>query len=415
MICLLGDGGWTMDGNTSRVLVSVVVVSLASAATGCTSSEGGSRAVVRDSAGVGLVEHRSLPQLHLEIDTEPVSSVGTAAGEAGQLLHRVRGAALLDSTLVIADGGSSRLLYFGGDSLIVEAGASGDGPGEFQRLSRFFAVGDDTVAAFDARNRRLSYFSAEGEFLGSGAFGTTEEGGVLTPIGSFADGLLVEAQPPPLISEQTGFVRDSVSYHLMSFETVGGLPLPVAAQPGYQRWVVATEEGGGWRPVLLGRTPGAAVCRDGFYLADGDSYAFRFHGVDGRLRRVIRVDRASRDVTEEILSATIEEFVAGVSDPSARAAQERALRETPHPETLPAHGEIVASPDCKLWVRDYPLPGEPPRWTVFGADGEARGRAEMPAGFDRLLAVYGDQIIGLFVDELGIERVRVHRVVPGDG
>lgn len=400
-----------MGGSTSRVLAGMVVVSLTGAATGCISSERGG-AVVRDSAGVSLVDHRNLPQPRLQIEPEPEWSVGTATGEAGQLLHRVRGAVLLDSTLIIADGGSNRLLYFGVDGPGIAAGASGDGPGEFRRLSRFFAIGGDTVAAFDSRNRRLSYFSGGGEFFGSGGFGTTEDGGVLTPIGAFGESLLVEAQPPPLIGERTGFVRDSVTYHLTSFEPGEGLPHAVAAQRGHQRWVAATEEGSGWRPVLFGRTPRAAVCRDGFYLADGDSYEFRFHGVDGRPRRVVRVDLASRTVTDEILSATIEERVAGVSDPSVRAGQERVWRETPYPEALPAHGEIVASPDCVLWVRDYPLPGEPARWTVFGTDGNARGRAVMPAGFERLLAVYGDQIVSLFVDELGIERVRVHRVVP---
>lgn len=77
------------------------------------------------------------------VASESIRAPSSAAeGEPGDALHRVRGAALLDSTLVVANGGTSQLFYYGLDGRFVTAvGAEGDGPGERVEWTVFTRTG----------------------------------------------------------------------------------------------------------------------------------------------------------------------------------------------------------------------------------------------------------------------------------
>lgn len=393
---------------------------LAALALGCGERAGISPAVVRDSAGIRITEHSRLPDRRLVVGDRPLVAVGSAAGEPGDALHRVRGAALLDSGLVVANSGTSQIFFYDWDSRLVAAiGTEGDGPGEFRRIASLLDLDGDTIGVFDSRNRRLSYLDETGDFVGATTLRTTGESGVLNPVGPLRGAVLVRATPPRATGERIGLIRDTVGYQRIAPDREppadGGETAefqPLATQPGDERWATAVADGVGWRPLLFGHESTEAACGEAFFLASGDAYEIRAFDPAGRLTGIIRVDVPRREVDDRLVDAAIADRVAGVTDSVARRAQERIWAETPRPEVLPAHGEIFASPDCDVWVRDYPVPDERVEWTVFTRAGEIRGRVRMPAGFEQLLAVYDERFVALFEDELGVEQVRAYTIAP---
>ena len=129
---------------------------------------GGLATVERDSAGVTIVENGPVSSSVAYADVDPVAAieVGQLDGPPEYQLFRVVGAHRLpDGRLVIGNAGSHELRYYGPDGRhLRSAGAEGEGPGEFTRLTRTWVRGD-SIFAFDSRNRRFSVFGADGVFV----------------------------------------------------------------------------------------------------------------------------------------------------------------------------------------------------------------------------------------------------------
>jgi hypothetical protein len=74
-----------------------------------------------------------------------------------------------DGGVVIADWGASELIKISAAGEVLwRAGKKGDGPGEFQVLTRVAVSPAGQIVAFDAGRQRVSWFTPAGEFLHSG-------------------------------------------------------------------------------------------------------------------------------------------------------------------------------------------------------------------------------------------------------
>lgn len=100
------------------------------------------------------------------LDATPMLTIGASDGNPQLMFHQAHAARrTADGLVVVADGGSRQLRWFGPDGTPVRvAGRQGDGPGEFVGSLALIPWAGDTIAAVDRGNRRVSLLTAAGEF-----------------------------------------------------------------------------------------------------------------------------------------------------------------------------------------------------------------------------------------------------------
>jgi hypothetical protein len=393
---------------------------------GCTGDEGAGPAgvVVRDSAGVRIVEHPADLGAHLpahEVGPAPLVAVGVLEGaDAYQFtaIHRV--VQQSDGTLVVLDAGTQQLRYFDAAGVHKRTvGGRGSGPGEFNRVTGPYLVGD-TVVVWDLNERRFTYFDRAGGFM------RTELRRELPvqPLGFVASGVLIgyrsegaELSPLVEIEEHTlhpteHFVRLDVGSGAQdTLASLPGRPIYVHARPGQNPpfGVMAVPFGAG------------ATARAGHGVAVITAATeLRVYDAAGRLERIVR-EQGPRPLSPATLQAEVERLIA-----RAPAATQAELRQRyaaiPAVATVPAYGTAFVDDRGRLWAEHYRTDDdrvwgsratEPPVLTLFSAEGAAIATVRLPLGFalhqvsDRgLLGVYRDEhgvpyVWLLAVDELG--------------
>lgn len=385
------------------------------ATSGCAEAGGGEPDVVRtDSAGVEIVETegtRWTAQTAWRPAPEPAVAIGVLEGPEEYQLFRVRDAGRLPGgRIVVANAGTSELRFYGPDgSYLFAAGGSGDGPGEFQRLSRV-DVGRDSVWAFDAGNRRVSVFDAAGTFVRSFLLEPPAEAGYPSYAGRFSDGTLLATVSRVIGPDELSDAE--VIRRPFTFLTYGPEGAPrdtVGTYPGGGSFI-RLHDGGSlsvWTVPFDTRTA-HAVAGDRLFLGPTDAFRIEVRDGGGRLLRSIRVPHEPRPVTPELREAFIEERVAEREDPEARREARENYEEIPFPERVPAFADLLADADGRVWAQEYPLPGEEgTRWTVFDPTGVRLGTVALPDGFEPL-EVGEDAVLGRARDELDVERILLY-------
>ena len=144
------------------IVATLCVLSLACQDTS-TEATGTAAMATLDSAGVDIVRISDVHMLDLpEIETRLVYST---AADPDLHIVRVAGAVFLpDTSLVVADGGSSELVFFDRDGGIrARSGREGEGPGEYSWVERIGVGTDGVPFVFDRRQRRFTFLDAQGE------------------------------------------------------------------------------------------------------------------------------------------------------------------------------------------------------------------------------------------------------------
>ena len=158
-------------------------------------------------------------------------------------------------------------------------------------------------------------------------------------------------------------------------------------------------DGDGW---TVAATPTTVI--------EGDSYSIDAYDASGSLRRIIRLARGPRPITDDI-----------------RAAHETRLRERtspddewfrrelskPYPAHLPAFERLHADSEGNLWARQRRYGAEDGmagaavyEFFVFAADGRHLGTIELPANLE-IYQIGADFILGRVRDELDIDSVHL--------
>jgi hypothetical protein len=86
-------------------------------------------------------------------------------------------------------------------------------------------------------------------------------------------------------------------------------------------------------------------------------------------------------------------------------------REIELPATKPAYTRILVDAQDNVWVAEYPEDeGDRSWWNVFDPEGHWLGTVGTPYG-GYIYQIGEDFPLGLWVDELDVEQVRLYRVI----
>lgn len=402
------------------ILFGVVSACMLAAACG-DAPEGADGVVVRDSAGIGIVENPGdvwSAEARWRLSAEPDLAIGVAEGDEPYLLDGVRGVLPLgDGRIVVANGGDKTLRWYDGRGVFLfRRGGAGDGPGEFSRLGSITLGAADTVIAVDWSARRLTTYTADGE-LG----GTKPITGITGPPGAvyrLADGSFVMGvsgfSTAQLGSElEPGVVR--VPSPLLRLAADGSRADTVGMFPGQEIEISGSGDGLRIGYARLGKSLSYAVDRDRIYIGTADRFVIDVLSADGERLRSIRapdvdvtVGPAYEDAYLDFMRARLE----GVP-PEQRAEAERTIADVDLPETAPAYATFLVDSDGDLWVAEYRFDlASPERWAVFDPSGRLVTTVVVPSGFRVMAATHG-RVLGRATDDLGVERVVGYTIVRG--
>jgi streptogramin lyase len=144
--------------------------------------------------------------------------------------------------------------------------------------------------------------------------------------------------------------------------------------------------------------PAANASGDRIIVGSTDTYELRQFGPDGTATRVVRREVAPQDFTDAHFGQVADRFPQMAS----------ALAEIPRPNQAPAFSSLLVDRENNLWVQDYPSPSAAfASWTVFDPRGAMLGQVPLPAAF-RPTDIGADHVLGVWTDELGVERIRVY-------
>jgi hypothetical protein len=378
--------------------------------------------VVRDSAGVRIVENAAPAWGEGEgwrLSAEPALDIGMVDGPPEYQFGRVTGAVRLpDGTVVVADDQGKHLRYFDGAGRHVRTvGREGGGPGEFKAVGSLAALGD-SVAVGDYDNLRVSVFAPDGRLVRAVPLDAGGSGLFALPAGYFGDGSVLLGSGGAFdAGSKGGVARDSLTY--LRVDPAGGAPRELGRFPGTETFVHSAGGAVMVGPRAFGRSSEVATVPDGFYFGSSDRYEIGRYDAEGRLLRLVRRPRAARPVTPadiERFKETRRKQAAESRGGRFRQIQERSLAAMSYPETMPAHGDLLADRAGNLWVSEFRVtPDDPASWTVFDPEGRMLGTVATPARF-RVFDVGADYVLGVWRDDVDVEHVRMYSLEkPGAG
>lgn len=376
-----------------------MVVGLAWAFASCAAPDGGvSRAVVRDSAGIRIVENGDVAGLVAgwTIAPEPIFRMGWAEGDP-QFQAVRSGLVVGGDRAVVADQGSSLVHAFSaaGEVLWV-AGGPGEGPGEFGRVGTLIELPDDSILVSDGGNRRVTvlrggqheydrrFENVFGEALYDPVAKMTNGSFLLVPTG-FALGRSPEAgwRSYPLLGT-VDFVK------LDTFVVVPMLEMNAsgALDPIYHTGTVAVAGG----RVTTARSDRAEVV---------------WRNPGGEVTQIVRWDETPREVTEEDWSryeSWYRERLGGRLEPERLEENLRDQRGD-FAGTLPLFRFMHGAPDGNVWLGEYRL-ADPTAsvYRVISSTGEWVGSVTFPRDI-RILDITDTHVLGVETNELDVQAV----------
>ncbi len=388
--------------------------------------------VATDSAGIEVVVTQPLDAPTHTVTLE--AEVGSAEGPEAFQLSNVSAASILpDGRLVVADGGSQELRFFGPDGLhIASGGGRGEGPGEFAGLSRIAVDSGGSVVAYDQALSRFSRFSPDGGFLDS-----RQVDGSVSPyfVGALASGDRAVWQFYGPDASSLGVHAAAVEFGVLEAHGAsGGSPsatlfrsLGTATGSEEARIRDRGRETRGFRP--FGREADVAAGGDHLYVLSSDvNNRIEVHDPETGLLRVLAIDDARLAPTDERVERWVESWMEtfGPASDEVEAFWRAGFDQVPPPDSIPLLRSLAVDMNGHVCAERYPERwGDETDLTCFAPDGRPLRRLVLPPGrvqrgphpyFDPPLQITQDRVIGVWADDLGVERVRVYRIdaLPAD-
>lgn len=371
--------------------------------------------VVRDSAGVRVVEHHADPWAEdvpaWRLVEPPLIDLGVIEGDANYMFYRVTDAVRMPGArIVVLDGGSAELRFFASDGgFIRTVGRQGEGPGEFLMPTAIWRTAGDSIVVFDGQLERLSVFTGTGEFVRVAPLVPS----VLNPevVGALGDrGFLLAAWV--LDFQEPGFPMQYIHVY-------GGTPMGAigSALGRYPLWRMGPVPSVGMiaGPALQPRTQVAGAGAR-YYVGTAETHAYEVHAPDGRLTDRVRWTGPDLTVTDAHEDRHREARLAAAETPDAQRHAQRLLDETGFSATLPAYAQFMTDLAGNLWILAFEVAGEvagadaPARWAILDPAGRRIGRVVMPAGL-RIAEIGDDYVLAIARDALDVEHVRLYRLL----
>ncbi len=395
-----------------RHLIVAAALLPALAACGDSGAPPAGTAIVRDSAGVTIVESFAPAWDEddaWQLSAKPLLEIGATDGPPEYLFNRIVGAVRLeDGSIVVANAGSQQIRFYNASGTHQRSiGRSGSGPGEFQSIGWLDRFRGDSLVAHDPQSARATVITRAGEFARAIPLARHSSGGMPSLLDVAEDGTFIGSvstvrEPDDLAS---GMLSAPVTYYRLSPDD-GSLHDSLVTLPGQASHLQVTESSITVMRPLIGPAPHAAATGDAIFIGFGGSFEIREFTPDGALQRLIRRAGDPRPLTESELAALREERLAGVA-PEMIQGVTHVLASMPTPAFRPAFASLLADAAGYLWVEESNLPGEPNGWAVFDAEGRLLGSMELPDGFTPF-EVGDDYILGVATDDFGVERLQVY-------
>jgi hypothetical protein len=393
-----------------------ILLAAATLLTTACASESGSRNAfsIRDSAGIAIAENTGEPPADgggWAIAPDPILQIGSMEGDEGYLLFRVWGASRLsDGRIAVANNRAPDVRVFSAAGEHLHTfGQRGEGPEDFEGPVLMGTLPGDTLVVVDRTLRRINLYDPDEGFI-RGSTATREVPGYLLISGMFSSGSIVAWASEWDVEMPNGLYRFPRHYWSVSLD--GGMETDFGEFPGDETMYRSQAQGEGTivgstsRP--FGKYPSVAISGSRFFFGSQDTYEIQVYAQDGRLLRLIRRDKEPIPVADTHVSAVMEEAVAQASDDEQARQFRQMFREAPIPDFHPAYGSIYADKLGYLWVEEYRLPGEERRLTtIFDPEGKMVGSVTLPNRF-QVTEIGADYILGRYVDELGVEYLRMH-------
>lgn len=383
---------------------------------GCDDSPSARPALVRDSAGVTIVDHGrveldALPQWVL--GAMPAVRIGTVDGEEAYQFYDVQDVRRVgDGSIAVLDGSRTLRLFDADGRHLWTAGGDGEGPGEFRFASMVREISDDSLVVWDIALQRLSVFTPGGRFTRV-AMPNDVEANALAWGMPEARRVLIEARhlERTTIDGHAAGVFRSDFYHV---------DLDGTTTRELGRRLIVTEyqevdERGAYSPAIFATPAVVGPSPDGLWYGDANGYELREEVGADEPRTIVRWQGPDRTVTDRDVEAVLALWTEEVHDPALRRFLERYGETHPRADRFPAYEALRVDRIGRLWVRDYVKEHEDDglrRWTVFSADGtEILGRLTHPAVIEPY-DVGRDWLLGVERDELDVEWVTLYDILP---
>jgi len=391
------------------------------AACGC-GAAGAADAIVRDSAGVRIVESRGPAWddgREWRLSPEPVVSIGAVDAEPEYQLFGVRALTRLgDGTIVLANAGSQEIRWYDRHGRFLRsAGSEGSGPGEFTALGWLGVLPGDSVVAFDGRLRRLSLFAPDGTFVRSSVPQAEGKPGLDYPVflAAMADGsLLAFGRVLELEGMSEGPLR--VPMVVYRFDVDGALLDSLGTVYGWETQVVIRRSAGtvamtiGDRPFA--RNTALTAWGDRYVVGTPTSYELTVHRLNGSLLAIVRLLRDNAAVTAADIEAYKSLMLENIDDENQRRARRQELDDLDFPAEAPAFGSVIlVDTEGDLWVSEFFVRiDQGMAWQVFGPDYRLLGTVRTPARFAPRY-IGDDIVLGVWRDELDVEYVQGYALI----
>lgn len=103
----------------------------------------------------------------------------------------------------------------------------------------------------------------------------------------------------------------------------------------------------------------------------------------------------------------------GARTDARRRRLQRLFQEWTYPPFQPAYDQLVVDHEGNLWTRHYAIGSKRSNWSVFGPTGRWLGVIEIPVGFT-IKEIGSDYVLGVSVDDIGVELVQLYALEKGD-
>lgn len=374
-----------------------------------------SEPLVRDSAGIRIVEYETAPEAAspFAFSSQPLYRYG--AGLEDYAFQRIwTGVLLPDGSAAVADAANREIVQIGpGGTFRGLLAGSGDGPGEIDMVRVLLPAGADSLLLEDAGHARLTLFAGgsavrevDMRFLNRGlrVRGLSASGQALMTSASYRSGF-----PEPWLQGymarldmDTGVVDTVASYDWIPSSPREGPRNPFGAggllTVAQGRFVYLRSD----RPEVVWRNPAGTthqIVRWRPAPAYPDAEDWRLY--EASLRAQLRPANPHIQSDEEF-----DEFMSRVL----------ADREMAPNEPLPLVSEILADREGRVWLGDWAADAAlngVTRYSILADDGRWLGDVQIPERV-RILDVAGGRALGVLRDELGVESVVLYKLLSGE-
>ena len=387
-----------------------------------------SAVVMRDSAGIAIVEQTAAHIAALPtwtIDTVPVLRIdGDNLQNAFTSVRLVT--SLPDGRVLVVDARHRDVREFATDGAFVRVMMpSGRGPGEVDYVQRVQVLDDGRVAVFDGNQRRILFFDGTGGFAGQIAYPRFDDGTELRPIALLGDARLLASFRPPYVPPTVfnGPTRRD-TFAVVTIRTSAGAASSAAPRvdtialvPDREVFDVITTEDGASRPDtdFLRFGPSTYMVSDGTRLVLGTNERFELREYRGdaltRLSRVaIDAEPVPKDAGDRVRAWVASELESRPMPGSVKADREVMRRGWRFATVFPFHERLLLGDDGTLWAQaPSVLPSDALRYLVFDTEGRAIARVSLPPRVTPHV-VSRERVLGVWIDDDDVPHVRAWRV-----